>query len=223
MNTVTFIPLVQKSKESLYRWAYALALVTIFYNIAEGVVSVYFGVDDETMALFGFGLDSFVEVISGIGIWHMIRRIRQNGDESPDRFERQALRVTGTAFYVLAAGLVIGAAISIYQGHRPETTVWGIIISVVSIFTMWALIHYKLRVGRELNSEAMLADAACTKTCMYLSAVLLISSAGYELTGIGGLDAVGAAVIAVFSFREGREAFEKSKGSFACSCQGTCG
>ncbi len=57
-----------KDKTSLYGWASALALITIIYNIIEGMVSVYFGFDDETIALFGFGLDSFVEVISGIGI-----------------------------------------------------------------------------------------------------------------------------------------------------------
>jgi hypothetical protein len=59
---------INKKKESLYRWAYALALVTILYNILEGLVSVYFGIEDETIALFGFGLDSFVEVISSVGI-----------------------------------------------------------------------------------------------------------------------------------------------------------
>ena len=53
----------------LYRQASLLAYVTIGYNMVEGLVSVWFGLDDETFALFGFGLDSFVEVISGIGIW----------------------------------------------------------------------------------------------------------------------------------------------------------
>src|SRR4030065_446347 len=101
-----------KEKESLYRWAYALALITIFYNIMEGLVSVYFGVEDETLALFGFGLDSFVEVISGIGIWHMINRIRKNVGANSDKFERQALKITGTAFYILSAGLIVTALIN---------------------------------------------------------------------------------------------------------------
>lgn len=56
--------------------ALALSLITIFYNMAEGTVSVYFGLDDETLALFGFGTDSFVEVISGLGIAHMVMRIK---------------------------------------------------------------------------------------------------------------------------------------------------
>lgn len=214
------IDLIQRS--NLYKWASALALITIFYNILEGVVSVYFGLEDETIALFGFGLDSFVEVISGIGIWHMIRRIRENGNGSPDRFERRALRVTGTAFYLLTGGLLLAAAFNLYRGHTPETTFWGIVVSVISILTMWALIHYKIKVGRKLNSQAILTDAACTRTCINLSIVLLVASAGYELSGIGGLDSVGAMLIAGLSFREGREAFGKAKGDMICGCKESC-
>ena len=209
-------------KANLYKWANILALITIFYNIIEGIVSVFFGFKDETIALFGFGIDSFVEVISGVGIWHMIRRLKQNGNENPDRFEKDALRVTGTAFYILAIGLVIIAIMNIYQGHKPETTLWGIIISVISISTMWALIHYKLKIGKELNSQAILTDAACTKVCIQLSLILLLASAGYELTGIGGLDSIGAILIAWLSFREGRESFQKARGNIACGCKDNC-
>lgn len=210
-------------REGLYRWAYALALVTIFYNILEGLVSVFFGLEDETVSLLGFGIDSFVEVISGIGIWHMVRRIRAHGEERIDAFERQALKVTGSAFYLLTAGLLATASFNLYQGHAPRTTVWGIVISLVSILSMWALIHFKTRVGRGLSSEAILADAACTRACMQLSVVLLLASLGYELTGFGGLDAVGAILIALLTFREGRESFEKArKETMTCCCGGNC-
>ena len=212
---------INKERESLYRWAYVLAVFTIFYNIIEGLVSIYFGIEDETLALFGFGLDSFVEVISGVGIWHMIRRISKNYDANPDHFERQALRITGTAFYILSIGLITTAIINIYQGHRPETTFWGIVISLISIVTMWLLIHYKIKVGKKLDSQAIVADAHCTKACLYLSIILLISSGGYELTGIGGLDSLGAIFIAGLSFKEGRESFQKAKG-LVCSCEGDC-
>ena len=206
-------------KKELLQWAHILALITIFYNILEGLVSVFFGLEDETVALFGFGLDSFVEVISGIGIWHMIGRIREKDDASSDSFEQGALRTTGAAFYLLTAGLMVTALVNLYQGLKPETTVWGIIISAISIVTMWLLIHFKMKVGSLLNSPAIIADANCTKTCLYLSFVLLLASAGYALTGIGGLDSAGALIIALLSFREGREAFEKAKGG-SCSC--TC-
>ena len=206
-----------------YSFAAALALITISYNIVEGAVSVFFGIDDGSLALFGFGLDSFVEVISGIGIWHMVRRIKQNGTENPDQFERRALRITGAGFYVMTIGLSITAAVGLYQGHKPETTFWGIVVSVISIVTMWLLIHYKVMVGKQLNSEAILSDAACTRACLQLSIVLLLASVGYELTHIGGIDSFGTFVIAGLCFREGKEAFEKAKAkSFACTCGGTC-
>jgi divalent metal cation (Fe/Co/Zn/Cd) transporter len=203
-----------------YRLASILAVVTIVYNILEGVFSVYFGVDDDTLSLFGFGLDSFVEVISGIGVWHMIHRLRRFPESDPDRFERTALHITGSAFYALTIGLIITGMLNLYRGQQPETTFWGIVIALISISAMWILIHYKMKVGRQLHSEAILADASCSRVCLWLSWVLLFASAGYELTGIGGIDAVGAIVIAVLSFREGREAFEKARGE-GCSC-GSC-
>ena len=207
----------------LYRWASVLALITIFYNIGEGLVSVLFGLEDESFALFGFGMDSFVEVASGIGIWHMIRRIRRNEGETADHFERTALKITGSGFYVLTVGLAITAVVNLYQGHKPETTFWGIVISIVSIATMWLLIHYKVKVGKALNSPAILADAACTRACLQLSVVLLIASLGYKFTGMGGFDSVGTLVIAWLCWREGKEAFEKARaGSFACMCGGAC-
>ena len=208
-------------RSRLYRQALLLAYITILYNLVEGVVSVFFGFEDETLALFGFGLDSFVEVISGIGIWHLTTRLKDAGDVSPDDFERRALRTTGTAFYILAAGLTVTGILNLVRGHAPETTFWGIVVSSISIFTMWALIHFKMKVGKALGSQAIVADANCTKTCMYLSFALLFASAGYELTGIGGLDAVGAFAIAWFAWREGKESFEKARG-IGCSCGDSC-
>jgi divalent metal cation (Fe/Co/Zn/Cd) transporter len=86
---------------------------------------------------------------------------------------------------------------------------------------MWILISYKTKVGRMLNSSAILADAACTKVCMQLSIILLLSSLGYELTGFGGIDSIGAIGIAWFSFKEGRESFEKSR-NLKCKCSCNC-
>jgi len=201
----------------LYKTAILLSQITVFYNLLEGLVSVFLGLEDETLSLLGFGIDSFVEVISGIGIWHMVYRMKRDLAGDVDPFERTALQITGGAFYLLALGLILTGVHNLYHGHRPETTFWGIVISLVSIVTMGFLISFKMRVGRQLHSDAIIADANCTKTCLYLSFVLLVASAGYAVTGIGGLDSLGAAAIAVFAFREGREAFEKARGK-SCSC-----
>jgi divalent metal cation (Fe/Co/Zn/Cd) transporter len=205
---------------TLHRRASFLAVFTIIYNLIEGAVSVWFGAADETLALFGFGVDSFIEVISAIGVWHMLRRIRSNNGETRDEFEQRALRITGAAFYLLSAGLVVTAAVSIYQQHKPVATLSGVIISFLSISFMWFLIHHKTKVGIALNSPAILADAACSRACVYLSLVLLAASLGYELTGIGSLDALGALFIAWLTWREGRESFQKAAG-MECSC--SCG
>lgn len=199
--------------------ALILSLITIFYNIAEGVISVYFGTEDETLALFGFGVDSFVEVISGIGILHMIIRMKRSNVNNRDGFERTALKITGFSFYLLTAGLVFGSVLNILNDIKPETTIVGIIVSFISIFTMYYLMNAKLKVGKELNSDAIIADANCTKTCFYLSFLLLVSSGLYELFQISYIDIAGSLGIAYFAFKEGKEAFEKSVSeTLACNC-----
>jgi divalent metal cation (Fe/Co/Zn/Cd) transporter len=209
-------------KEKLYAKANYLALFTIIYNLVEGGVSVWLGAADETLALFGFGVDSFIEVISAIGVWHMLARIKNNAGETRDEFEQRALRITGAAFYVLSTGLVVTACLNLYQQHKPATTLSGIVVSLLSISFMWYLIHQKTKVGTALGSPAILADAACSRACVYLSVVLLIASIGYELTGIGSLDAIGALLIAWLTVKEGREAFGKARGmGCSCCCSGT--
>jgi divalent metal cation (Fe/Co/Zn/Cd) transporter len=201
----------------LYNKAYQLSLFTIFYNIIEGTVSMWLGYADETLSLFGFGADSFIEVISGIGIAIMIMRIRKNPDSPKNKFEISALKITGTAFYLLSAGLFAGIIINLINNHKPETTFWGVIISLVSIAVMLWLMNAKKSTGRKLHSEAIVADANCTRICVYMSVVLLVSSLVYELTGFAYADAIGAAGLIYFSVSEGREAFEKVKGK-ECSC-----
>jgi divalent metal cation (Fe/Co/Zn/Cd) transporter len=207
---------MNESQTKLYRRAYLLSIVTIGYNLIEGVVATILGFEDETLALFGFGIDSFIEVMSGIGIAVMITRIRANPNSSKTEFEIRALRVTGTAFYILAVSLLAGVVLSIATGHTPETTFWGVVISSLSIATMLWLMTAKKRTGRKLNSEPIVADANCTRVCLYMSVVLLASSLIYELTGFAYADVIGAAALAWFSFTEGRESFEKAKGKSCC-------
>ncbi len=111
-------------------------------------------------------------------------------------FEMTALRITGTSFYILA----------------------GLIISLISIATMWLLIRTKRDVGERLNSAPILADANCTLVCLYMSVILLVSSAIYTLTGFGFVDSLGAIGVIYFSYKEGKESFEKARGGALKSC-----
>ncbi len=198
----------QTTENKYWQAALWLALFTIFYNLAEGLVSTYFGSQDETLTLLGFGIDSFIEVLSGIGILAMVVRIRRNTDLPRSGFERNALRVTGSSFYLLALGLGVTAVYNLFSAHKPGTTLPGLVISLVSIAVMWVLVLGKRRVGHALNSSPILADANCTMVCIYMSLVLLASSLIYRLTGLGFIDSLGAFGLIWFSISEGRGAFE---------------
>lgn len=221
MNTSHSIPsgpaTYGSSEQKYWRLALWLAVFTIAYNLVEGIVSVAFGAQDEALTLLGFGVDSFIEVLSGLGIFAMVRRIRKNPHTDRTPFERTALRVTGTSFYILAGGLAVSAVYNLVAGHKPESSLPGTIISLISIGVMWLLVMAKRRVGRALQSAPILADANCTLTCIYMSVVLLASSLIYQFTGFGFVDSIGSLGLIYFSIREGREAFEKARGK-ECSC-----
>jgi cytosine/uracil/thiamine/allantoin permease len=204
-------------EQKSYKIAFLLSLFTVFYNILEGLISMIIGFEDEALSLFGFGADSFIEVISGIGIANMIIRIWKNPQSPKSRFEINALKITGTSFFLLAAGLLFGIVFNIVNHIKPATTLWGVIISLVSIAVMIWLINAKKNVGKKLDSDAIIADANCTKVCVYMSLVLLVSSLIYELTGFAYADAFGAAGLAYFAISEGTEAFQEAKGK-ECEC-----
>ncbi|MDE3214013.1 MAG: cation transporter [Bacteroidota bacterium] len=216
MNLSSKIPL---SRNHLFKWALGFALFTVIYNAAEGIISTIFGAEDGSLTLFGFGADSFIEMISGIGIAHMVLRIQHNEKSHRDDFERTALRITGFSFYLLTAGLVLTSLYNIFTGHNPQTTLAGVVISLISILVMWALVYGKQKVGRALNSEAILADAACSRVCIYMSLILLLSSGLYALMHIPYIDSLGTLGLSYFGYKEGRECFEKSRSDKICGCK----
>ncbi len=195
----------------LYRSIYLLSIFTIVYNIVEGLVSMYFGFENETLTLFGFGADSFIEVVSGIGILQMVIRIRHNPQSAVSTFEVRALQITGAGFYFQSAGLLAGIILALAEKHKPSSTLAGAIISCISILVMIWLANRKFRIGKKLNSAPITADAQCTMVCIYMSVVLLATSAIYELTSFAYADVIGSAGLIWFSVREGREAFKKAK------------
>jgi len=212
MNT-----LIQNPSNKLWRVATGLAIFTVGYNIVEGLVSIYFGATDEALTLAGFGVDSFIEVISGLGILAMIARLSNYGSKDRGRFEKLALQITGTCFYVLVAGLIIGAGYTILEQQKPDNTIAGIVISLLSIAIMRGLAIWKLRIGKQLDSAPIIADANCTMVCVYMSVVLLAASILNQVLHIPYIDSVGMLGLAWFSYKEGQESFEKAKGAVCCT------
>ena len=196
---------------NLWNKAYYLSVFTIIFNIAEGIVSIYFGISDDALTLFGFGLDSFIETISASGVLVMITRIRNNPGAERSKYEVTALKITGWCFYGLSVLLAAGAVMNLVNGTKPETTLPGVIIALISILSMLFLIFSKKSVGNKLSCSPIVADANCNLVCVYMSVALLVSSAAYELFGFGWIDTVGTAGIIYFSVKEGMESFEKVK------------
>jgi divalent metal cation (Fe/Co/Zn/Cd) transporter len=209
---------VDKETTRLYKIAFGLSVFTIIYNIIEGLIATYLGFSDDSLTLFGFGVDSFIETISGFGILHMVTRIQANPNSNRDNYERTALRITGFSFYALVLGLLSTSIYNFVTDQQPQTTLWGVIISLISIAIMWVLVYYKTKVGKALNSQAIIADAECTKVCIFMSVVLLASSGIYYFTKLPYIDSIGAIVLAYLSFKEGQECFEKAKSDKHCVC-----
>lgn len=222
MSSAPSIPLsFITSEHRLWSLTVILSYCTIGYNIAEGVISSFFGYSDESLALFGFGIDSFIEVISGIGILMMVYRSRQHITNRTGA-EQRALRISGTAFYLLTASLILGAGMTIWFGQKPETTFASIIITSISIVLMWALSSTKISLGKRLNSPAIIADGKCTRVCLWMSVVVLISAVIFHFTKMGYIDAIGALGLAYLSWKEGKESFEKASSEQLCGCDEAC-
>ena len=207
-------------EKKLLNIALLLSFITITYNLVEGGISIFFGLKDGALALLGFGIDSFVEILSGLGITHMVLRMRASEVKSRDKFERFALKITGSSFYILSVGLIIGTILNLIKNVKPDTTIPGLFISLISIASMKLLMDSKLKIGKKINSDAIISDAKCTKTCLILSIILFFSSLFYLFLKIGYIDILGTLGIAYYSFLEGKESFEKATSqNLKCKCE----
>lgn len=212
MLTEDMHTLTAEKRRRLFNWVMALAILTIIYNLTEGIIATYFGIQQETLTLFGFGADSFVEAISALGVAQMVVRIRREPHSNQGPFEISALRITGWCFYILSLLLLISSIIILVEGHRPLSTLAGLIIAVLSIISMWALVYAKLRLGRKLDCAPVKADARCNVVCIYMSIVLLVSSTLWWMFEIPYIDVAGSLALIYFSVREGKKAFKRAKG-----------
>lgn len=192
---------------TLSRRARGLAFFTIGYNVVEGIVAVAAGIVAGAVSLIGFGLDSAIEVASAVVV--LVRLTAElRGAEPDERKEKLALKFISVTFFALAAYLIIDGTRSLIVGERPDTSVVGIVLTALSIVIMPSLAFAKRRVGRALGSKLVLADAAETQLCAWLSVSTFIGLVAYALLGWTWIDAVAGFVIAIFAILEGREAWE---------------
>ena len=194
-----------KRPELLSR-ALQLAYFTVAWNVVEGVVAIWAAIEAGSDALLGFGLDSGVESLSGLVlIWRF--RVERRNIERAEEVEAKALRLIGVTFFALAAFVAYESITTLASSGRPETSWVGIGITFLSIIVMPMLATRKERVGKAMESRAVLADAAETWACVYLSIVVLAGLALNALFGWWWADPVAALAVVGFLVKEGFEAF----------------
>lgn len=198
----------------LGRRAQLLAFASVVYNVVEAVVAITAGVVAGSVALVGFGLDSVVEVSSGLIIlWQFRHRM-------PETRERQALRLMALSFFALAGYVTFESAQALVIGHDPDPSPVGIGLAAASLAVMPFLSWAQRRTGKALGSNAVVADSTQTLLCTYLSAVLLVGLVLNATLGWSWADPIAGLVIAAVAVREGREAW---RGEGCCAPSSSSG
>ena len=196
---------------TLHRRARLLAYFTVGYNVLEGVASIIAGLIAGSVALVGFGLDSFVESLSGgIIIWRFWRR-GERTEEEEERREARAVRAIGYAFLALSAYVTYAAIEKLVRREAPDPSLFGIVIALLSVVIMPALFYLKYRTGLMMKSRSVVADSKQTLACVFLSIALLIGLGLNYLYGLWWADPVTGLIIGFFVAKEGYEALKEEK------------
>jgi|SRR5579862_1434917 len=198
------MPEVAITREVIARRGKRLEYFTIAWNCLEGLVALIAGTLVGSISLVGFGIDSFIEVTSGATLlWRMAV---DSNEQARERNERISLRIVGVCFLVLAAYITYESLSDLIGRRPPERSIPGIVLACVSLVVMPLLSRAKKKVGNDLGSAAMHADAKQTDFCVYLSAILLL---GLVLNGALGwwwADPVSALIMVPLIAKEGVEA-----------------
>ena len=192
------------------RWsriALWLVGVTLAYNVAEGVLAVYSGWRAASIALIGFGLDSWIEVAAaGVLLWRLRLELGGADPEQLETTEHRVLRFVGLTFLLLALYVIAQAGWSLWRREAPEESLLGIALAIASLVVMPLVAWAKLRAAAVLGSGALRAEAKETLACSYLSLALLLGLTANAWWGWWWADPVAALLMVPWLVREGLEA-----------------
>jgi divalent metal cation (Fe/Co/Zn/Cd) transporter len=209
-NSSNMQMLLDRERANQLRAGRQLEYFTLGWNLTEAAVAVSAGLFAGSIALIGFGIDSLIESFSGgILLW---RLQSTNTDENR---EQLAHKLVGISFFLLALYVAFEAGKSLLRREQPETSVVGIVLSVVSLIAMPLLARAKRRVAAKLDSRALHADSRQTDICAYLSAILLGGLLLNALVGWWWADPIAALCMLPLIFREGMEAVRNQS---CCHC-----
>lgn len=197
-------------RTALLKHACRLEYLTVGWNVVEGVIAVTASLAAGSVALLGFGLDSFVESTSGlILLWRLSKEQRSTEASAEDieRIDRRAHRLVGATLLLLAAYITVDSALALWNRERPEVSFVGLGLVSASIAVMLWLARAKSRAARELGSRALAADSFQTLACWWLSIVTLVGLGANAAFGWWWADPVAALCVSALIAREGREAW----------------
>ncbi|MFA4814864.1 MAG: cation transporter [Candidatus Gracilibacteria bacterium] len=201
-------------KSPLLQKALNLSYFTVAYNILEGVISIALSLFTGSIALLGFGVDSFIESISGsVMIWRFTQHTVS--EEEEERIEKKAARLVGYSFFLLGAYILFESVKDLYLGEAPEPSVAGIIIAVLSLIIMPWLAHSKRKVGKLLKSKSLVADSQQTFICTLMSIALFFGLGLHFFFGLWWADSVAGLFFTLLTFKEGYTTLKEEK---MCDC-----
>ena len=189
--------------------ALRLEYLTVGWNIIEGLVAIAAALMAGSVALLGFGIDSFVESASGsVLIWRLLAERSATDEERIEQVEHRAQKLAAASLALLALYIAWDSISSLLANERPQPSLVGIVLAIASLSVMWWLARQKRRVGLALGSRAMTADAFQTDACFWLSLFLLIGIGANALLGFWWADPLAALGMTAFIGREALEAWQ---------------
>jgi divalent metal cation (Fe/Co/Zn/Cd) transporter len=204
------------ARENQIRRGRKLEYFTIIYNSLEGLISIIAGLIAGSVSLVGFGIDSAIEVTSGVALlWRLHHEFSPERRESA---ERTTLKIVGGCFMALAIYVLYDSLSVLVRHDAPERSIPGIIVAAVSVVVMPLLARSKRQVAAEISSDAMRADSRQTDFCMYLSAILLGGLLLNALFGWWWADPIAALVMVPIIANEGVGALKGKSCSDECGC-----
>lgn len=193
-------------KETNRKRAFLLSIFTVGYNVIEGIAAVTVGTITNSSALLGFGLDSFIESLSGgIMIWRF-GKARSEDDES--RVEQKAQKLVAYTFFILGVYVLFDASSQLLAHEEPDKSLFGIVVALLSLLIMPALTLAKYRTGKQLRSKSLVADSKQTLACVIMSLTLLAGVGLNYFFGLWWADPAAGIAIAILLFYEGKESLE---------------
>jgi divalent metal cation (Fe/Co/Zn/Cd) transporter len=198
--------IITPERSAYLQRALQLTGFTVGWNVLEGFVAIGAGLFAGSIALVGFGVDSFVEVLSGlVMLWRL--RAESSGLLPNEEAERRAIKLIALTFFVLAAYVSFESVRDLLTGEKAESSLVGLILTAVSLVVMPVLAHKKRQLTQEMGSASLRADSTETQLCVYLSATVFVGLAANALLGWWWMDSVAALVVAAIALREGYEAW----------------